>query len=127
MPVRGAGAVDNLPEDLKRKIDNVRATGKGPRACYTKLREELEKHHVTVDHLRGYFYRRDDGRAVDTPEFDHLGKIADLLERSGISPDDIGKVAVHQFCWDKIKHLKSAVSVLKKLAALGFKEYGEMK
>ena len=37
----------------------------------------------------------------------------------------IGKIAIHFFCWDKIKEIggKTALSIFKKLAKLGFNEY----
>lgn len=83
-----------LPYPIKDRVRNRRGRGWGPDRIYKELRHELAPHGVTVAALRNWIYSRAD--APDSTSTDqvqaNLGKVADLLTRSGIDAADVGKV-----------------------------------
>lgn len=86
----GIGTVDGLPTSLLDRVRSLRARGWGPDRIYRELEKELSLTGVTPRTLSNWIYKRINN-GIDATE--RLGKIAELLERSGISPEDIGKVS----------------------------------
>ena len=89
-PKLGTGAVDQLPQELQDKLANLRRLGTGPKRIYDRLETELSAHGIGYDHIRSWVIRFDDPTGATSAE--RLGRIAELLAKSGIDPDDIGKV-----------------------------------
>ncbi len=88
------GAMDRVPDELRDRVISLRrGRGWGPDRIYRELDDELSRYGVTASALGNWIYKRG-GAAGDlgTPTADRLGRVAELLERSGIDPADIGKV-----------------------------------
>jgi predicted phosphodiesterase len=82
---------DRVSPELLERIRSLRLRGWGPDRIYDTLRGELQGTGVTAKTLSNFLYRdADDGVVARTQ--DRLGKVADLLDRSGIPLDQIGKV-----------------------------------
>lgn len=90
MPPKGAGTVDQLPASVRDEINSYRAKGYGPSRTHKAMCETLAPYGVTRGEMHAYFYRdRGEAQAVSR---DRIGRIADLLDRSGIDPADIDQV-----------------------------------
>lgn len=91
----GSCAFCSLPADVRDRAIVAWRTGKS----YQTLRQLLaaEGHSLSIAQLqycpcRSGHHDRGDLAEVAHRAADRLGKIADLLERSGINPEDIGKI-----------------------------------
>lgn len=72
-----------------------RAAGWGPDRIYKERRETFVQLGITVQNVRGAIYHgflADEQHAAGHVPAEHLGKIADLLLRSGIDPEHIAQV-----------------------------------
>jgi len=84
------GAVANLPDEVVQRVRALRGRGWGPDRIYRELKGDLEPHGVTANILGNWIYK--DPTGMGAVAADRLGRVADLLERSGISVEDIGTV-----------------------------------
>lgn len=84
-----AGTVDSLPTPILDRIRSLRARGWGPDRIYRELEKDLSQTGVTPRTLSNWIYKSSNTEIDATVR---LGKIADLLERSGVSVEDIGQV-----------------------------------
>ena len=92
MPAK-RGAIATVPAELLDQVHALRAQGKGPQGIWRELGEQL-KAYITHDQLHRYIHtgsRSTNHTPIDASA--QLGKIADLLERSGIDPEQIAKVS----------------------------------
>ena len=92
MPAK-RGAIATVPAELLDQVHALRAQGKGPQGIWRELGEQL-KAYITHDQLHRYIHtgsRSTNHTPIDASA--QLGKIADLLERSGIDPDHVAKVS----------------------------------
>src|SRR6266542_2748098 len=85
--------MDDLPDQLLDRIHSLRNRGWGPDRIFRELHEELAPRGISAKTLGNYIY----SRSGTNPESAHsvqerLGRISDLLEKSGIDVCDVGKV-----------------------------------
>ena len=93
-------AVYSLPPELFERIRLLRAGGQGGETIYAKLKAELDPYRITPKTLSNFFAQHADEFVQTTDARAHLGKIADLLARNNIDPDNIGEVkAVKVSTW----------------------------
>lgn len=81
---------DHVPADVIDQINSLRNRGFGPDRIYQELRERLTPLEITPKKLANRLYHMDDTSSADA--LDRIGKVADLLDRSGIDPAEIGAV-----------------------------------
>lgn len=81
----------HVPEEVTAKITSLRNRGHGPDRIYQELETELKGLAIGPRKLSNYVYR-DGDQASSGQAADKIGKVADLLERSGIDPADVGAV-----------------------------------
>ncbi len=93
MPAK-RGAIATVPAELLERVHGLRHQGRGPGSIWKELGSELDPY-ITPDQLHAYLHRGavEKGMRAPTDSTVSLGKIASLLERSGIDPDDIGRVS----------------------------------
>lgn len=90
MPAKGSGKIAKLPQVVRDEITGLRSQGKGPDGIYRAMKATCDEYAISLDMIRAFIYRPQ-GQATERLH-DRLGKISDLLSRSGIEPEDIGKV-----------------------------------
>lgn len=94
--VHGSCAFCNLPDAVREQALAVWRTGRSYQTLKTLLAElghPLKVAELQYCPCRSGHHERGDPSEVAQRSRDRLGKIADLLDRSGINPDDIGKVS----------------------------------
>lgn len=92
------GAITTVPDAVLAKARMLRAQKLGPGKIWKELHAELVDR-VTFDQFKRWIYEGsvavgDKGSSQDADHVANaLGRVAALLERSGIDPDNIGKVS----------------------------------
>jgi hypothetical protein len=82
----------SLPPDLYARLQELRGAGLGAESIWKHLGKDLGAYAVTTKTLSNFFAHHPEEFGGTTGTREHLGRIADLLARSGIDPSDIGEV-----------------------------------
>lgn len=85
--------MSRVPEEIRERVRVLRQQGYGITRILSALPELRSDYGITPDSLRNYVYDHHETSTLRTEEVRaRLGRVAELLERSGIDPADIGKV-----------------------------------
>lgn len=92
-PANRRSPIWNLAPEVFARIQQLRASGLGGEGVFREMRTDLAPHGITPKALTNFFANhRSEFAAQNGDARGHLGRIADLLTKSGIDPSDIGKI-----------------------------------